>query len=48
MMKTIQFQNFSLTLDPDEIVEGDPGAGTPAIVSTPGYSATYWAATGWC
>jgi hypothetical protein len=35
-----------LVLDPTQIIDGDPGDGTPAVVHYEGGASTYWAAVG--
>lgn len=42
-IKTFSRAGWTLTLDSSEIIPGDPGAGTPAIVEGPrGKSGTYF------
>ena len=44
MIKTFKRGGYTLTLDSDEIIANDPGAGTPAMVEGPnGTSGTFFA-----
>jgi hypothetical protein len=45
-VKTLRHGRLCVVLDKSQVFPDDPGAGTPAMVHSFGYHATYWCACG--